>query len=69
MKPKRVPATQGGCWFCETEEPDSGWLFSQEWDANLHGECLKKAVKMNYKTNEYGIDVLKIEFKEFLSET
>ena len=36
-------ASQGGCWFCNTDDNQEGWIFSMEWDAFYHPSCLRRA--------------------------
>ena len=40
----RVHPGDGGCWFCFTAQNDvpGGWLYSSQWDANLHRRCLDR---------------------------
>ena len=39
----KLKPSDGGCWFCSTDD-EGEWLFSSEYDTNLHIECLEKAL-------------------------
>lgn len=45
--PQRVSPADGGCWYCQTVA-DGEWLFSMEFDAQLHKACLEHAIENNF---------------------
>ena len=54
------------CWFCgKLEENDKNILFSTEFDAYVHEECLKKTLEKNPEHAEakiMGRELLEVEF-------
>jgi len=46
-----VDPCSGGCWFCNSQE-DGVWLFSREWDAYVHKECLLETLKRDPEDQE-----------------
>jgi len=44
----KVTPENGGCWFCETIEESNDWLFSCEFDCNLHQHCLELEINNGY---------------------
>lgn len=43
---------QGGCWFCHTDDDSSKWLFSLEFDCNVHKDCLQKEINKEQPSEE-----------------
>jgi hypothetical protein len=41
-----VPATQGGCWFCETKTNDMA--LDTEFDTMVHLDCVRKEVEKDH---------------------
>ncbi len=41
----RLDPTQGGCWFCHTDDDKGDWCFTMEFDANFHMSCLVAALE------------------------
>ena len=65
---KSTPA-KGGCWFCYmTDDEETDWLFSWEWDTNLHLSCLKKAIEDNPKYTHWNTSNYDPELESFVSE-
>jgi hypothetical protein len=56
-----VPATSGGCWYCETDEGEMP--FSMEFDCWLHIGCLRK----HLQEDPHDLEAL-IFAKEFVGE-
>ena len=57
MKP-----SDGGCWYCHTDDGDM--LFSSEFDCFLHAECLVERIKSDKKDLE--TEIFTREFREVL---
>ncbi len=53
---------QGGCWYCYKIDDDVGWLFSCEFDCNLHQACLENNIN-NQCAEDLELDIFKREFQ------
>ncbi len=51
------PPERGGCWFCNTDKDEPDWLYSCEFDTNLHYNCLVTADPTNPE-----VSIMKEEF-------
>lgn len=51
----KLDPTQGGCWFCHTDEPPE-MLITREWDANFHRSCLEKELETCDKLGVYNFE-------------
>ena len=63
-KTGQLSPTEGGCWFCEGA--DGSMLFTVEWDANFHEECLR--VKLAEEPKHPEAHFIAIEFLGELEE-
>lgn len=60
-EPDFVSPNHGGCWFCRSKYGGGEWLWSREWDANFHKECLIEALRVNPEDQEAQIMALEYE--------
>lgn len=70
----KVSPARGGCWFCCTDDSGS-WLFSCEFDCNLHLHCLREAIAAGKAAEALGIEpnpeleIFAGEFSHILKES
>jgi len=48
----KLNPSNGGCWFCYTDDENEELVYDDEFDTNVHKSCIREALKEHPQNNE-----------------